>query len=549
MALSPAEERFRILRTILVCLSLANLFFISAWYRIQDLQAPFANYFRDRPPDLTILKATVLDALLLTAVFAVLSWIAGWLPQWEKLWDCIFLAAVALALEVTRAGWPNLTWADEARRVGALVAEVALVGGLLLRAFSNRRVAVTAVTRVLLFFNFLFLALAVHFVSAWIATPADAEFYNQPSAASAGKAGPRVLWLLFDSLDMRMTFDARHPSLQLPELDRLRNASFSAAQGYSPARYTTYSVPGLLTGRLFQESSPSGPDLNLLTPRGGGEPISWTSMPSLFYDTRKLGLNARVTGWYHPYCRLFGTDLVDCLNELGVDSRATQESYAASLGIAGSMKYLMRQRFENLLFRLHIRDSRPSDILPQIYAQKRQREQYLAIRQHTIETIPRFTSGLYYVHWPLPHPPAIYDRRTKSFESTLANTYLDNLALVDRTLGELRVAMEKAGIWENTTIIVTADHGYRPEIWSGSSGDAKEMIEALGGSKSLTVPVIIRFAGHAEPLKYGPTFNNVLLHDIVLAIFQNQLTNSAQLSKWLDANKDRFPTAPPQPIP
>src|SRR5262249_19935617 len=148
----------------------------SAWYRIQDLQSPFANYFRESPPDLTVLKATLLDALILTLVFAVLYEVSKRLPQFERAWHCTFLGVVIIGLEVARIGWTSRTLADNLRNAGVIAAEVALAAGILLRVIWGNPVMVRATGRVLLLFNFLFLALALHFVSSWFATPAQAEF-------------------------------------------------------------------------------------------------------------------------------------------------------------------------------------------------------------------------------------------------------------------------------------------------------------------------------------------------------------------------------------
>ncbi len=549
MALSLKEEGFPVLKRLLVCFSLANLFFVSAWYRIQDVQAPFANYFRANPPDLTVLKATIIAALLLTAAFAVLSFAASRIPHYDRLWDCIFLLAVGLGLEVTRVTWPDSSLADHFRNGGAIGAEAAIAFGFVLRAFAGKRVMVAAAARILLLFNFLFLALSVHFVSSWAATPPAVEFQNDKPAASSGKPGRRVLWLLFDAMDQRMTFDSRLPSLHLPELDRFRGQSLWASAAYPPARYTSYSIPALLTGRLFQEANPIAPDQILLTPRGGGPAVSWTSLPTIFFDVRKLGLDTRVTGWYHPYCRVFGQELVECTSELGVDSRNTQESYAAHLGLAGATRFALIQRADDVLSALHVIAGRPSDLRAQAFAQHRHQEQFLAIRKRALDTLPKFTSGLYYIHWPIPHPPGIYNRARSSFDVDLDRTFLDNIALVDRTLGEIRSTMETAGIWDDTTVIITADHGYRPEVWQGAIGVNQEMREAIGDSKSLRVPVLVRFPKQTAPAPYAGEFNNVLLHDFALAVLRGDVVTPEQASLWLDQNRERFPTSPPQPIP
>ena len=43
-----------------------------------------------------------------------------------------------------------------------------------------------------------------------------------------------------------------------------------------------------------------------------------------------------------------------------------------------------------------------------------------------------------FIHLPVPHPPGIYDRSTG--RERAGGTYIDNLALADRSLGELMAA-------------------------------------------------------------------------------------------------------------
>ena len=109
--------------------------------------------------------------------------------------------------------------------------------------------------------------------------------------------------------------------------------------------------------------------------------------------------------------------------------------------------------------------------------------------------------------------------------------------------------MESSGRWDDTTIVITSDHGYRPEIWNGTPGDTQEMRDAVGGSKSLTVPVLIHFPHQKTALRYAPEFNNALLHDLVLAVLRSEVRDPEQAAQWLDSNRGRLPTSPPQPVP
>ncbi|HEU0178271.1 MAG TPA: sulfatase-like hydrolase/transferase [Blastocatellia bacterium] len=69
------------------------------------------------------------------------------------------------------------------------------------------------------------------------------------------------------------------------------------------------------------------------------------------------------------------------------------------------------------------------------------------------------------IHFPAPHLPFLYDRRKDDFSLEDGYSYYDNLELVDRTLGELRRAMEAARVWDDTIVLVSSDHWWRVDDW------------------------------------------------------------------------------------
>src|SRR5262249_24445733 len=59
----------------------------------------------------------------------------------------------------------------------------------------------------------------------------------------------RVVWLVFEELDQRITFEARPAGLELPELDRLRRESLYADTARPPAAPGELTIPALITRR------------------------------------------------------------------------------------------------------------------------------------------------------------------------------------------------------------------------------------------------------------------------------------------------------------
>jgi hypothetical protein len=141
------------------------------------------------------------------------------------------------------------------------------------------------------------------------------------------------------------------------------------------------------------------------------------------------------------------------------------------------------------------------------------------------------------VHSPAPHPPGIYDRLKNDFSLESKNGYIDNLELVDRTTGDLRRAMESAGIWDQTTVIVSADHWWRTEMWSRGPFWTREDAAASGGKMDHRIPFLVKLAGQREQLTYTAGFNTIATHDLILALMRGEVSSPVSVADWLDRHR------------
>jgi hypothetical protein len=130
-----------------------------------------------------------------------------------------------------------------------------------------------------------------------------------------------------------------------------------------------------------------------------------------------------------------------------------------------------------------------------------------------------------FLHWSIPHAPYIYDRGRKTLGSSITSPrgYLDNLALADLALSEVRAEMMEAGLWEKSVIIVTSDHWWRYAF-------------GLDGKIDRRVPFVVHFPGEGHPTNYSEPFNTVVLHDLTLAIVDGHILSSSDLLAWLARN-------------
>jgi len=172
---------------------------------------------------------------------------------------------------------------------------------------------------------------------------------------------------------------------------------------------------------------------------------------------------------------------------------------------------------------------------------KTERRKYTVRYKHVLESSLKAavdpSLDLVFIHSPVPHPPGIYDGAKNEFSLESHNSYADNLELVDRTLGELRQAMEKNGLWDNTTVIITADHWWRSEMWSRGPFWTPNDAKVAGDSMDHRIPFLLKLAGQHDQLTYHTGFNTVLTNDLVLAVMNGQVTNPSEIVNWLDRNR------------
>ena len=111
--------------------------------------------------------------------------------------------------------------------------------------------------------------------------------------------------------------------------------------------------------------------------------------------------------------------------------------------------------------------------------------------------------------------------------------YVDNLALADRTLGDLRQAMEQAGLWDKTWVLISSDHWWRESA-------------RYDGRTDHRVPFLLKPAEATGTLDYPPAFNTILSADLLLAILKGEVTRAGQLVPWLDAHRVKPPASYPE---
>lgn len=522
-----------------IALSLANLCFFPVWAQV--LPGAYSHYFLKAPPSARVNLATIVAVWTLATMLWGLTTLArrnAWRPM-LGLARWTFLLVLVVTLNEIRQQWRPVLAGHSALTatwpflVKAGLALAALV--IIYRWFQRVIRAATLVVLILLPF-----VLVTCSQAAWAAIKVGshipfAEFADKPPApllpAKSG-AAPRVLWLLFDGFDYRLTFVERPATLSMPNVDRFRNGACSANQAYSPAGNTLLSMPALITGRPVDTARPLRSDELMVRCSDTGETVGWSALPNLFSQARALGFNTAIAGFYHPYCRVIGNHLTQCSWETTLWG-STRLLNDPDMSVPELMVHLMPLVLDGLregtpfLWRLSWSQRAVEILQPPLPLHKQRREHittYLRILQQAKPVATDPSLGLVLVHWPVPHKPPIYDRVKGDFDWQGERAYEDNLALVDRTVGEMRRAMEQAGTWDTTTILITADHWF----------DRHDKTDRR-------VPFLLKLAGQKDAVAYDATFNTLLLHDLVLAVLRGEISNAMSAVRWLDQRRSQAP--------
>ena len=508
-------------RAFVLCFSFANLCFLTTWAELQDREGDF---FKTSAVTWTQVEAVSLDVL----IFAVILWVPVVLavrsqkPVWIRVVKWSALGGLIIPINSIRNDPYIIRRAGEILQIrnGWLAVGVCAVALPIFLLIRWERLFLRVVCGFLTLLLPTFPLILVR--TAGIVQSGPSSFLpNKPLLpALPQKAGAsHVLWIIFDEWDQAWTFDARPANLQLPELDRFRSQSFHAERAYPPAQHTIVSVPSLLSGKTFIESTRQGASELLVTyaPRQSPRPL--TAEPSIFGEARRAGFNTGAAGWYLPFSRLYG-DLVAC--PINKDDNA-------SLSLPALMYVTARDRFRALplMTRLGFAPrSLPTEHII-IYGRLLQDTLHMALD-------PRL--NLVFVHLNVPHGPAIYDAATASFSTSLDATYQDNLVLVDHTVSEIRQTLEQAGSWDSTTILLTSDHPLRVKLW-------QSMFHGRGlpanVQQSHRVPFLLKMAGDKDGMEYPHAMQTVVSKDLLLAILARKVTTAEQVGVWLDTHPPR----------
>jgi membrane-anchored protein YejM (alkaline phosphatase superfamily) len=132
-----------------------------------------------------------------------------------------------------------------------------------------------------------------------------------------------------------------------------------------------------------------------------------------------------------------------------------------------------------------------------------------------------------FIHFPIPHPPGIYDRVHHVIRKD--GSYLDNLVLADQSLAAVQAAIQSTPAAANTTLIVSSDHSWRPWVWQPLKEEEERV--SHGGTFDPRAVLMVHLPGQDTSQVISKPVNVLIAHNIVESLLRGQASTPGDLDE------------------
>ena len=310
----------------------------------------------------------------------------------------------------------------------------------------------------------------------------------------------KVIWILFDAMDERLFTSEKVDRKYVDEFLKFRDSSIVFSHALKANGTTMANIPSMIIGRQVSKAEPVNSSSLRLWFEDNEPPVYWEAQPGVFHDVSARGLNASIVGFYHPYCRIF-SGIVDRCISFNFRSPVHQDYPDIGTAIGEQAR-----------------------VLSPFYRNQNAIINFKTILSETKSLLDSRDIDLIFVHFPISHPPSIWDRDNSRFRSGLnmwsETDYLDNVALANNTLRELRLQLENAGIWESSAILINSDHGVST-FWSSKKADDR-------------LSFVLKMPYQQHRVDFSHQIEGSLVRSLIEGIFSKKYSNVDQLIESLN---------------
>ena len=116
-------------------------------------------------------------------------------------------------------------------------------------------------------------------------------------------------------------------------------------------------------------------------------------------------------------------------------------------------------------------------------------------------------------------------------------SYIDNLALADRTLGLLVNGIAHTPRAAETTIVVSSDHSWRLPMWRNEQGwTAEDELASRGEAMDPRPVLLVHFPGERGAAQVTAPFPLIRMHAMLQELIDARIASPESLRTWTDAH-------------
>ena len=340
-----------------------------------------------------------------------------------------------------------------------------------------------------------------HIAAAWATSP-------QPP-----RQHPLLVWVIFDELSYDQVFEHRAHDLILPNFDALR-AQSTLFTNTQPAGYHTVEIiPSLLTGKVVDGIRYNFHNRLWVHHEADGKWAPIDGAQTVFADADQQGWRTAAVGWYNPYCAIYSDAIQNCYwtnHDMFDGLMAQGESFKGNAYIP--LEQVVRE----------LRSPSRADRHLCSFDVRQRYQTETDLQQHAFQLLHTDQADMVFLHFAIPHSPNIWSRINGDYTQSCDSSYLDNLALVDRVLGRLVSTLHASPRWNQTTLIVQGDHGWRVNTWDGLPAWTEEDDAASRGVFDQRPALIIHQPGQTAPQTITQPWPIIQIHSVVEQVLHGQ---------------------------
>ena len=346
----------------------------------------------------------------------------------------------------------------------------------------------------------------------WKHDVASGQSANIQIEAGATDVSGGLYILMFDGWGYDPTFGNPEFSLtHMPHLSALLEQATQFHEAYSPGIETWVSMPRF----IFQTDERA-------------DDYSYAEMRDRLFNRSDFSHLTSIFDLSDRFYKFIGQSAISYRNLLGKRVDYVQPFYEASAG------YFLKERVAGLLgsqlaflrkagITLEARSLNDDSMNESWYQQQRR------IRPVLNDVLPRLPSNTFaFIHMLIPHRPYGFHRDgtpriPPSMDDPDGSYYLDNVCATDAIIGDIVRILKEKGTYDSSLIVLTADHGVRPEdaaLW--------ERLDLETFISEKHVPLIVKYPQQTRRADVHVALTTAQLHPL----FSDFLNHPERVTQW-----------------